>query len=128
MPSLRESSRFLLIPVLGILAHAPAAAAQSGRATFNGWVAFEGVAYVDSQPRATVVLRATQESNHSVYRAKTDEHGFFHFDGISLGEFVLHIEAPHFKPYEIAVYVPSDFEGNLAILLKRADSPAPPHH
>jgi len=36
---------------------------------------------------------------------------------------VLHIEAPHFKPYEIAVYVPSDFAGNLAIMLKRDKAP-----
>ncbi|MEO8294381.1 MAG: carboxypeptidase-like regulatory domain-containing protein [Gemmatimonadota bacterium] len=95
--------------------------AQSGRATLNGWVMFEGVAYVDQQPKATVELRHPAPDTTVAYSTKTDEHGFYHFPSISLGEFVLHIWAPHFREYRAEVYIPSDFAGNWATLLKKRD-------
>jgi len=51
------------------------AQAQSGRAALNGWVAFEGVAYVDQQPTATVQLRHVSPDTSVAYSMKTDEHG-----------------------------------------------------
>lgn len=98
-----------------------AARAQSGRAGLNGWVAFDGIAYVDAQPTATVELRSAADSSVA-YSTKTDEHGFFHFTNIGLGEFVLRITAPRFKAYTAGVYIPSDFIGNWAVLLKAASS------
>ncbi len=94
--------------------------AQSGRATLNGWVAFEGVAYVDPQPRATVELRAEPPDTGVVYSTRTDAHGFFSFTGIGLGEFILRVSAPRFRDYTAQVYLPSDFLGNWALLLKAA--------
>jgi len=93
--------------------------AQSGRATLNGWVAFEGVAYEDAQPTATVVLRGVPPDTSVAYSTKTDDHGFYHFASIGLGEFDLRITAPGFKPYDALVYVPSDFVGNWAVILKK---------
>jgi hypothetical protein len=92
--------------------------AQSGRAALNGWVAFQDVAYVDHQPTATVELRSPSDSTVA-YSTKTDEHGFYHFDHVGLGEFVLHIWAPHFRDYSAEVYLPSDFVGNWATMLKK---------
>jgi hypothetical protein len=100
------------------------ALAQSGRASLDGWVAFEGIAYVDPQPRATVELRRAPPDTAVVYSTRTDEHGFFEFHGIGLGQFVLRIRAPHFRDYSTEVYLPSDFVGNWAVLLKAA-GPAP---
>ncbi|MEO8199536.1 MAG: carboxypeptidase-like regulatory domain-containing protein, partial [Gemmatimonadota bacterium] len=96
------------------------AKAQSGRASVNGWVAFEGVAYVDAQPQATVELRMPAPDSSVAYRTRTDEHGFFHFTNIGLGDFVLRITAPHFKEYDAGVYIGSDFIGNWAVKLKVA--------
>lgn len=96
-----------------------AAHAQSGRATLNGWVAFEGVAYVNKQPTATVQLRHVPPDTSVAYSMKTDEHGFYAFSPIGLGEFDLRITAPGYKPYDALVYVPSDFAGNWAVILKK---------
>lgn len=95
------------------------AQAQSGRAALNGWVAFEGVAYVDQQPTATVQLRHVSPDTSVAYSLKTDEHGFYAFERIGLGEFDLRITAPGYKPYDALVYVPSDFVGNWAVILKK---------
>jgi hypothetical protein len=92
--------------------------AQSGGARLHGWVAFENVAYVDTQPRATVRLRHDPPETSVVYTAKTDEHGFFDFPRISLGRFRLEISADGFQSYAADVYVPSDFAGNWAVQLK----------
>jgi hypothetical protein len=104
----------LALLVLPGLAHA-----QSGRATLNGWVAFEGVAYVDKQPTAIVQLRHVPPDTSVVYSMKTDEHGFYAFERIGLGEFDLRITAPGYQPYDALVYVPSDFVGNWAVILKK---------
>ena len=108
--------------ITGVLLLPAAAVPQSGQAGFHGWVAFDGVAYVDKQPTATVELLPTAPGSHGGYHTQTDEHGFYHFDRISLGEFRLRISAPHYRPYETDLYVPSDFVGNLATLLKPAAS------
>jgi hypothetical protein len=96
-----------------------AAQAQSGRAALNGWVAFEGVAYVDPQPTAQVELRHVPPDTAVAYTTKTDQHGFFCFPRIGLGEFDLRITAPGYKVYDALVYVPSDFVGNWAVILKK---------
>jgi hypothetical protein len=106
----------LLLPLLG--GAVTMANAQSGRAGLNGWVAFEGVAYVDPQPQATVELRREGDDSGIVYTTHTDAHGFYSFSVASLGAFVLRITAPHFEVYEARVYLPSDFIGNWAVLLK----------
>jgi len=48
---------YSLVAPLVLAASAPCRA-QSGGAALHGWVAFEGVAYADHQPHATVRLRA----------------------------------------------------------------------
>ena len=92
--------------------------AQSGGARLHGWVAFDNVAYADTQPRATVRLRHDPPDASVVYVVKTDEHGFFDFPHISLGRFRLEISADGFQSYAADVYVPSDFAGNWAVQLK----------
>ena len=94
--------------------------AQSGGAALNGWVAFEGVAYVDKPPTATVTLRHDPPESSIVYTTQTDEHGFFHFPRIGLGRFKLTIRADGFQMYAADVYVPSDFVGHWAVQLKAA--------
>ena len=102
------------------LAFAGTAYPQSGHSIMKGYVAFEGVAYVDKQPRAKVELRRNTANNRSGLTKETDEHGLYEFDPSPLGEFVLRISAPGFTTYEINVYIPSDFIGNLAVMMKKA--------
>ena len=92
--------------------------AQSGQASLHGWVAFEGVAYVDTQPRARVVLRKDGADSTVVDSATTDEHGFFDFARTGLGRFKLEITADGFQAYEADVYLSSDFAGNWAVQLR----------
>ena len=115
-------SRRLACPLTLMLLVPGLVHAQSGRASLDGWVAFEGIAYVDPQPRATVELRRESPDTAVRYATATDAHGFFHFKGIGLGQFVLRITAPKFQAYTAEVYLPSDFLGNWAVLLKGAGS------
>ena len=109
----------LVVPLVLVLAASAPCRAQSGGAALHGWVAFEGVAYADHQPHATVRLRADPPGT-TVYSTQTDEHGFFAFAHASLGRFTLEISARGFRPYSAEVYLASDFVANWAVQLKAA--------
>ena len=104
-----------------LLTFGGAASAQSGRAVMNGYVAFENVAYVDKQPRARVELCTGPNGQHCGAGTETDEHGFYAINPAPLGEWWLRISAPGFTPYETRIYLPSDFIGNLAVMLKQTE-------
>jgi hypothetical protein len=96
--------------------------AQSGRGLMHGYVAFEDVSYNDlaeGKLHATIELRALGEGNESVYTTKTDERGSYDLSPISMGEYELRISAPGYASYETRIYIPSDFECRLAIMMKR---------
>lgn len=98
------------------------ATAQSGRSVMKGYVAFENIAYVDKQPRAKVELCAEPNGKHCGANTETDEHGFYEMNSAALGELWLRISASGFETYEIRIYLPSDFIGNLAVLMKRVNN------
>jgi hypothetical protein len=87
----------------------------------RGYVAFENIAYVD-KPRARVELCAGAKGKNCGAATETDEHGLYAISPAPLGEWWLRISAPGFSTYEINIYLPSDFIGNLAVMLKRADN------
>ena len=100
-----------------------AALAQSGRGLMHGYVEFEDVSYnerLGGKIHATVELRALGEFHHGVYTAQTDERGSFDIAPISVGEYRLRITYAGYEPYEATIYIPSDFECRLAVLLKKA--------
>jgi len=106
----------ILLAILVLLA-CTTSSAQSGRATLHGWVNFEGVAYVDAQPRAHVVL--TPESVQAKpYETDTDAHGFYDFNVVSLGRFRLEISAPGFTDYSTELYLSSDVSASLPVQLR----------
>jgi hypothetical protein len=95
-----------------------ASQAQSGRAVLRGYVNFEGVAYVDAQPRASVrLVRDGEFPAH--YETTTDEHGFYQFEVPVLGRCRLEISAKGYRPYATDLYLPSDFVANWAVELRR---------
>jgi hypothetical protein len=97
------------------------ALAQSGRSGLRGYVAFEDLAYNDVAERkvhARVELRRTKEDKDAI-ATKTDEHGLYDFQSVSPGEYVLRISSPGYRVYETEIYLPSDFIGNLAVMLKK---------
>jgi hypothetical protein len=120
-----RASRILAVPgffALVLLASARPVS-QSGRGGMHGYVAFEGFSYNDvleGAMKAKVELRATGEFNHSVYTAETDKRGSYEFPSISLGDFTLKITAPGYTPYQIDIYIPSDFDCRLAVNLRKA--------
>ena len=107
----------LLLAIFLLLA-CGASAAQSGRASVTGWVNFEGVAYNDEQPRATVRLLREGEFP-ATYETKTDEHGRYNFDVPMLGRCRLEISAEGYKTYKTELYLPSDFVAHWAVELRR---------
>lgn len=100
--------------------------AQSGRASLNGWVNFEGVAYNDPQPVATVRLVRLGEFPGS-YEAKTGEHGLYKLDVPMLGRCRLDISAEGYEPYSTTLYLPSDFIAHWAVELRRDKKHRPSH-
>jgi hypothetical protein len=112
--------RHALTATLILTATSPA---QSGRGLMHGYVAFEDVSYnemSEGKVHAKVELRADSNSSTAAYTAETDNHGSYDFNPIALGEFVLRITSPGYAPYETRLYIPSDFECRLAVLLKKA--------
>lgn len=97
--------------------------AQSGRASFTGWVNFEDVAYNDEQPVATVRLVSVGE--HPVYyETRTDEHGRYAFEIRALGRCRIEIRAEGYEPYTAESYLPSDFMAHWAVALRKKTKPA----
>src|SRR5882672_841844 len=104
-----------------LLICAAMALGQSGRSGMRGYVAFEDLSYNDVAERkvhATVELRRHAGDKDPV-TVKTDEHGLYDFQSVSPGEYVLRISSPGYRVYETEIYLPSDFIGNLAVMLKK---------
>jgi hypothetical protein len=97
--------------------------AQSGRGSVHGYVAFEDLSYLEvgeKNVHATIELRGNTEFNHEVYTAKTNEHGSYHLESVPMGEYLLKITSPGYRNYETEIYLPSDFNCSLAVILKKA--------
>jgi hypothetical protein len=95
--------------------------AQSGRSGMRGYVAFEDLSYNDVAERkvhATAELRRHAGDKEAV-TTTTNEHGSYDFGSVSPGEYVLRISSPGYRVYETEIYLPSDFIGNLAVMLKK---------
>ncbi len=98
------------------------AMAQSGRGSVHGYVAFEDLSYLDvgeKKVHATIELRGNTEFNHEVFTAKTDEHGSCDLKSIPMGQYVLKISSPGYRDYQTEIYLPSDFNCSLAVMLKK---------
>lgn len=104
--------------LLILLLFCSAASAQSGRAVMKGYVVFENFAYVDKQPRARIELCSGATTKNCGPVTETDEHGLFEISPAPLGEFWLRISAAGFTTYQIRIFLPSDFIGNVAVKLK----------
>ena len=97
------------------------ASAQSGRSGMRGYVAFEDLSYNDVSERkvhAKIELRRNAADKDPV-TTQTTEHGSFDFGSVSPGEYLLRISSPGYKIYETEIYLPSDFIGNLAVMLRK---------
>jgi hypothetical protein len=98
------------------------ASAQSGRGSMHGYVAFEDLSYLEvaeKRVHASIELRGNTEFNHGVYTAKTDEHGSYDMKSVPMGQYVLKISSPGYRDYETEIYLPSDFNCSLAVMLKK---------
>lgn len=87
----------------------------------RGYVGFEGLSYNDvaeRKVRARIELRRTR-ADKDVITAETDEHGSYDFHSVSPGEYFFRISSPGYRDYETELYLPSDFIGNLAVMLKK---------
>jgi hypothetical protein len=96
---------------------------QSGRGLMHGYVAFEDVSYnemSDGKVHAKIELRADAKSSTAAYTAETTNYGSYDFKSVGMGEYVLRITSPGYEPYETRLYIPSDFECRLAVMLKKA--------
>lgn len=95
---------------------------QSGRGQMHGYVAFEDVSYNElsaGKLHAKVELRSITEANRGGYKTETNNTGSYDFPQLSLGEYVLRITAPGYKTYQTEIFIPSDFNCNLATMMKR---------
>jgi hypothetical protein len=98
--------------------------AQSGRGSMSGYVVLRG-ASTDARTRAHVELVSTNPQEQLRYEADADERGLFKVPAVAVGEYRMRISSPGFKTYETTLYIPSDFLGNLAVILKPASDKSP---
>ena len=92
----------------------------------RGFVAFEDLSYNEVAKRkvhAKIELRRTKEARDG-FTTETDEHGRFDFQVVSPGEYILRISSPGYKVYETEILLPSDFSGNLGVMLRKVKTPA----
>jgi len=118
---------FLVPAVLLMLTLGSSAHGQSGRGLMHGYVAFEDLSYNEVSAgaiRAKIELRGNTEFNHSVYTAETDRRGNYDIPAIGMGEYTLRITAPGHVAYQADLYIPSDFECRLAVMLKPVKIPS----
>lgn len=95
--------------------------AQSGRSGMHGYVAFDDLSYNEVAERkvhARIELRRSTD-NKDVVKTETDEHGLYDFHSVLPGEYVLRISSPGYRVYQTEIYLPSDFIGNLGVMLKK---------
>ena len=98
------------------------ALAQSGRGGMSGFVQFEDVAWIEHKhAHVRFDIANPRESVH--YETDTDDRGGFDLKPMMMGEYRLKISAPGYKSYETTLYVPSDFLGNIAVILKKDRHP-----
>jgi len=119
-----SSFRALVIPsaIVLLLLASSRPGKQSGRGLMHGYVAFDDYSYnqvTEGAIQAKIELRGKTEFNHGAYTAMTDRHGAYDIPAIGMGEYTLRITAPGHAPYQIDLYIPSDFECRLAIMLKK---------
>ena len=98
------------------------ALAQSGRGSMHGYVGFEDLSYLEvaeKKVHASIELRGNTEFNHEVYTAKTDEHGSYDIKSVPMGQYLLKISSPGYRSYQTELYIPSDFNCSLAVMLKK---------
>jgi hypothetical protein len=97
--------------------------AQSGRGLMHGYVAFDDVSYnevTEGKIHAKIELRGSSQFNHSLYTVQTDNRGGYDIPAVAMGEYTLSITAPGHIAYRIALYIPTDFECRLAVMLKKS--------
>lgn len=98
------------------------ALAQSGRGSMHGYVGFEDLSYLEvaeKKVHASIELRGNTEFNHEVFMAKTDEHGSYDIKSVPMGQYLLKISSPGYRSYQTELYIPSDFNCSLAVMLKK---------
>jgi hypothetical protein len=120
MHSIKGISLYFTLLVAFLLLTA-VALPQSGRSGMRGYVAFEDLSYNDVAERrvhAKIELRRNSADKDPVI-TQTTEHGSYDFGSVSPGEYVLRISSPGYKDYETEIYLPSDFMGNLAVMLRK---------
>ena len=119
MPLLNRT-RVVFVLLLTFLL-AAASLAQSGRSGMRGYVGFEDLSYnevAERKAHAQIELLRNRADKNPV-KTQTTEHGSFDFGSVSPGEYVLRISSPGYKVYETEIYLPSDFIGNLAVMLRK---------
>ena len=121
MTSVRIKLKLAAVLMLACLCGA-LASAQSGRGSMHGYVGFEDLSYLEvaeKKVHASIELRGTTEFNHEVYTAKTDEHGSYDIKSVPMGQYLLKISSPGYRSYQTELYMPSDFNCSLAVMLKK---------
>jgi hypothetical protein len=121
MTPVRIKAKLAAILMLACLCCA-LALAQSGRGSMHGYVGFEDLSYLEvaeKKVHASIELRGNTEFNHEVYTAKTDEHGSYDIKSVPMGQYLLKISSPGYRSYQTELYIPSDFNCSLAVMLKK---------
>ena len=108
--------------LLALLLSADTLLAQSGKGAVHGYINFDGVAQDELAAKniaATVTLRLRGVQGGKEYIVPSDQRGTFAISDVLAREYTLTISARGYKPYKLDLYLPSDFQWNMAVNLRR---------
>lgn len=109
--------RFLA--VLSALALPSTLSAQSGRGSFGGYVELSGPDSDSRRVTVEIVRLGARPERHVVTSDSGDIYHRYSFKDIRMGEYSVKISAPGYVPYETTLLIGSDFQGRLAICLRK---------
>lgn len=111
------ASRSLL--VLLVLAFPSVAGAQSGRGDVGGYVRLSGPDNDSLQVTVEITRLADPPERHVMTSDPGDIYHRYQFKDIRMGEYKVRITALGYAPYETTLLIGSDFQGRLAVCLRR---------
>lgn len=114
-----EMSGSRAVLFLALLFLPPGLAAQSGRGDISGYVKLSGPD--NNRLRVTVEITrlGDRPEHHTMDSDSGDIYHRYAFKDVRMGEYTVRISAPGYVSYETTLLIGSDFQGVLAVCLRR---------
>lgn len=84
----------------------------------DGGAGLEPGAVAEASPTLTLIPLVAHLDPDTLTTRAAGNHGAFEFSHVPMGSYRLRVTAPGFEPWELEVYLPSDYLMRLSVLLR----------